>query len=309
MPAAGASIASVVASMQATVENFARQLGYYFELTKPRVCLLLVFTAAIGMAVAPQPASWLVVFCALAGIWLAAASAASLNHLIERHIDSRMQRTRERPLARGKLSYGPVIAFSLALGLLSMYVLATCVNPLTATLALASLLGYAFIYTIWLKRATSQNIVIGGIFGATPPLLGYAAVSNEVGMLAAQMALIIFLWTPPHFWALAIARREDYLSAGLPMLPITHGNRHTALNVLLYTVMLMLASALPWLTFQAGVLYLACSIVLGTGYLYYAWQLYVKRTLDSSMSAFYYSLHYLIWLFCFLLIDNALSLG
>ncbi len=283
---------------------FMGQLGDYFELTKPRVCLLLVFTAGAGMIVAPAAAPWPVALVALAGIWLACASAASFNHLIERQIDRTMRRTAERPLASNRLNTAPVIGFGVALACASMYLLIGFVNLLTAAMTLASLAGYAFVYTIWLKRATPQNIVIGGVFGASPPLLGYAAVSGETGIIAWQMFLIIFLWTPPHFWALAIARKEDYLKSGLPMLPVTHGSRYAALNILLYTVLLLLATALPWLTFQAGMLYLVSSLVLGAGYFYFSWQAWRSGQKDKFLASFYYSIHYLIWLFAFLVIDR-----
>ena len=241
---------------------------------------------------------------ALLGIWLATASAASLNHLIERYIDQKMTRTRNRPMAQEKIQPRSVIIFSTVLATCSMVILFTQVNALTASLTLASLVGYAFVYTIWLKRATHQNIVIGGIFGATPPLLGYSAINGELDALAWQMFLIIFLWTPSHFWALALARKTDYELAGLPMLPNTHGEKQCCLHILLYTILLLIASSLPWLTLQAGAIYGVGQLGLGALYLYYVLRLQLNMNENRALSVFYFSIHYLIWLFAILIIDH-----
>ena len=277
----------------------------YLELTKPRVVALIVFTAIIGMFLAvPGPPPLRESVAGFIGIWLAAASAAAINHLIDQRIDRIMVRTAHRPLATGALAPTQVLAFAVALGALSMTILIALVNPLTAALTFASMIGYAIVYTAWLKRATSQNIVIGGIAGAAPPLLGWAAVTNQVHPYALLLVLIIFVWTPPHFWALAIFRRDDYSRAQVPMLPVTHGVEYTRWHVLFYTVLLVIATVLPYLTGMSGMFYLGGALVLGAGFLYYAYVLLDPPNERFAMRVFNYSIIYLMALFAFMLIDH-----
>ncbi len=277
----------------------------YYELTKPRVVALIVFTAVIGMllAVPGIPPLRQALFGAL-GIWFAAASAAALNHLIDARIDAVMARTAHRPLPSGALTSRQVLVFALALGALSMTLLVVFVNPLTAALTFASLIGYAVIYTGWLKRATPQNIVIGGIAGAAPPALGWVAVTGELHPHALLLVLIIFVWTPPHFWALAIFRRDDYARAMIPMLPVTHGVEYTRWHVLFYTVLLVIATMLPWLTGMSGLFYLGGAAVLGAAFVWYAIRLLNPPSERFSMQVFNYSIVYLMALFAFLLLDH-----
>ncbi|SIQ20066.1 heme o synthase [Solilutibacter tolerans] len=281
----------------------------YWALTKPRVVALIVFTALVGMflAVPGLPPLKESVF-GLLGIWLAAASAAAINHLIDQRIDAVMARTANRPLPTGALNGRQVLLFAIALGVLSMLLLVIFVNPITALLTFASLIGYAIIYTGWLKRATPQNIVIGGIAGAAPPLLGWAAVTGMQGPWdwghALLLVLIIFVWTPPHFWALAIFRRDDYARALIPMLPVTHGVNYTRWQILLYTVLLFVATLLPWVTGMSGVFYLGGAVVLGLVFIWYAWKLLDPPDEFFAMRVFNYSVVYLMALFAFLLIDH-----
>ena len=281
----------------------------YLELTKPRVVALLVFTALVGMflAVPALPPLRESVF-GLLGIWLAASSAAAINHLIDQRIDKVMVRTAQRPLATGALRPVQVLVFALLLGIASMLVLVLLVNTVTAVLTFAGLIGYAVVYTGWLKRATPQNIVIGGVAGAVPPLLGWAAVTNMQGpwdwQYALLLVLIIFVWTPPHFWALAIFRREDYARALVPMLPVTHGVHYTRWQILLYTVLLVVASVLPWVAHMSGLFYLAGALVLGGAFLWYAWKLLDPPDEFFAMRTFKYSIVYLMALFGFLLLDH-----
>jgi len=277
----------------------------YLELTKPRVVALIVFTAVIGMFLAVP--GWPPLRESLAGflgIWLAAASAAAINHLIDQRIDKVMMRTAHRPLATGALTSAQVLVFALVLGAASMALLIALVNPLTAALTFASLIGYAVVYTAWLKRATPQNIVIGGAAGAAPPLLGWAAVTGSVHPHALLLVLIIFVWTPPHFWALAIFRRDDYSRAQVPMLPVTHGVEFTRWHVLFYTVLLVIATVLPYLTGMSGLFYLCGALVLGAGFLYYAAVLMNPPNELFAMKVFNYSIIYLMALFAFMLIDH-----
>lgn len=277
----------------------------YKELTKPRVVALLVFCAVIGMflAVPGLPPLRALVFGSL-GIWLASASAAAFNHLIDQRIDRIMQRTARRPLATGQLQPRQVWIFALMLGLASMLVLCLWVNRLTALLTLCSLIGYAVIYTAYLKRATPQNIVIGGLAGAAPPVLGWTAVTGSLHPFALQLCLIIFVWTPPHFWALAIYRRDDYARAGIPMLPVTHGLAYTRWLVLIYTLLLVFVTMLPVLTGMSGLVYFAGALILGLGFLYYAVRLLNPPDDVFAMRMFKYSIIYLMALFAFLLIDH-----
>ncbi|MEO5558517.1 MAG: heme o synthase [Dokdonella sp.] len=282
----------------------------YVELTKPRVVALIVFTAIIGMFLAvPGLPPLRQSVAGFIGIWLAAASAAALNHLIDQRIDKLMARTSQRPLATGTLTPVQVLVFALTLGALSMAVLIGLVNALTAALTFASLIGYAVIYTAYLKRATPQNIVIGGAAGAAPPVLGWVAVTGHVHPYALLLFLIIFIWTPPHFWALAIFRREDYSRAQVPMLPVTHGVVYTRWHVLFYTVLLIVITVLPYLTGMSGLFYLGGALVLGAGFLYYAIRLLNPPNEFFAMRVFNYSIIYLMALFAFLLVDHYLLSG
>jgi protoheme IX farnesyltransferase len=277
----------------------------YYTLTKPRVVQLLVFTAVVGMFLAtPGFVPWDVLIFGSLGIGLAAASGAVVNHVLDQRIDEKMTRTRDRPLPMGRVDERDAFIFAVILGVIGLGVLAFLVNPLTAVLTFASLIGYAVIYTVFLKRSTPQNIVIGGAAGAAPPLLGWAAVTNEVSGYALLLFLIIFTWTPPHFWALAIARKDDYEKAGVPMLPVTHGIEMTKSFILGYTVLLVLVSVLPYLTGMSGVLYLLGAILLGGGFLYYAIRLKLGEHDEVAMKTFAYSITYLIALFSFLLADH-----
>jgi protoheme IX farnesyltransferase len=277
----------------------------YLELTKPRVVALIVFTAIIGMFLAvPGMVPLQPLLAGTVGIWLAAASAAAINHLIDQRIDRLMARTSHRPLATGALTPMQVLVFAVILGVLSMAILIALVNPLTAALTFASLIGYAIVYTAWLKRATPQNIVIGGAAGAAPPLLGWAAVTDQVHPYALLLFLIIFVWTPPHFWALAIFRRDDYSRAQVPMLPVTHGVEYTRWHVLFYTVLLCVVTVLPYLTGMSGLFYLGGALVLGAGFLYYAAVLMNPPNEQFAMRVFNYSIIYLMALFAFMLVDH-----
>jgi protoheme IX farnesyltransferase len=278
---------------------------HYLELTKPKVVALITFTAIVGTLLASPgwPPLDALVFGNL-GIALASACAATINHVLDRRIDEQMARTRARPLATGQLKERQALVFAAVLGVTSMAILSFLVNLLTAVLTFASLIGYAVIYTVWLKRATSQNIVIGGAAGAAPPVLGWTAVTNNVDPHALLLFLIIFAWTPPHFWALAIARRDEYAKAGIPMLPVTHGVEFTRLHVLLYTVLLFLVTLLPFLTHMSGLIYLAAALVLNTGFLYYALALKITAREELPMRVFKFSVTYLMWLFAALLIDH-----
>jgi protoheme IX farnesyltransferase len=279
----------------------------YFELTKPRVVALIVLTAVVGTLLAAPglPPLDALIFGNL-GIALAAASAAAINHVLDRRIDARMARTRRRPLPAGVLAPTPALAFALLLGVASMVILVAFVNLLTAALTFASLIVYAVVYTVWLKRATPQNIVIGGAAGAAPPVLGWIAVTNHVDPHALLLFLIIFAWTPPHFWALAIARRHDYARADIPMLPVTHGVEFTRLHVLLYTVILCVVTLLPYMTGMSGLAYLLAALVLNARFLWLAIALKLARREDLPMRMFRFSITYLMWLFLALLLDHYL---
>ncbi len=279
----------------------------YLELTKPKVVALLTFTSIVGTLLASPgfPPLDALVWGNL-GIALAAACAATINHVLDRRIDELMARTRARPLPAGELTERGALVFAAVLGVSSMAVLAFLVNLLTAVLTFLSLIGYAVVYTLWLKRATSQNIVIGGAAGAAPPVLGWAAVTNSVDPNALLLFLIIFIWTPPHFWALAIARRDEYARAGIPMLPVTHGLAYTRQQVLLYTVLLVLVTLMPFITHMSGLLYLAAALMLNAGFLYYALALRITARTELPMRVFRFSITYLMWLFAALLVDHYL---
>jgi len=279
----------------------------YLELTKPRVVALVTFTAIVGTLLASPgaPPVEALVWGNL-GIALAAACAATLNQVLDRRIDEQMARTRARPLPSGQLTERQALVFAALLGVGAMAILAFLVNLLTAVLTFLTLIGYAVVYTVWLKRATSQNIVIGGAAGAAPPVLGWAAVTNGIDPNALLLFLIIFVWTPPHFWALAIARRDEYARAGIPMLPVTHGLAYTRLQVLLYTVLLVLVTLMPFLTRMSGLIYLAAALALNAGFLYYALALQITAREELPMRVFRFSVTYLMWLFAALLVDHYL---
>jgi heme o synthase len=277
----------------------------YYLLTKPGVVQLLVFTAIVGMFLAaPGMVPWDLLIAGSVGIGLTAAAAAVVNQVIDQRIDAQMVRTRNRPLPTGRVHERDALAFALTLGLAGIGVLTVFVNAVTAALTFLSLIGYAIIYTVWLKRATPQNIVIGGAAGAAPPVLGWTTVTGHVDGYALLLFLIIFTWTPPHFWALAIARRADYERADIPMLPVTHGEQLTKSFIVYYTILLVCVTVLPYVTGMSGPLYLFGALLLGAGFLYYAVQLKLAPRQDSPMTTFRYSITYLMALFSFLLIDH-----
>ena len=278
----------------------------YYNLTKPKVVFLIVFTAMVGMLLAADGIVSLNIFVfGLLGIGLAAASGAAINHVVDEHIDRIMERTRDRPLASGELSQKAALIFALSIGVLGILILVLFVNLLTAILTFFSLVGYALIYTMYLKRATPQNIVLGGAAGAAPPLLGWTAVTGQVETEALLLFLIIFIWTPPHFWALAIRRREEYAKADIPMLPVTHGVDFTKIQILLYTILLFVVTLMPFIVHMSGLIYLAGAISLGVGFMYYAIKLYRDKEPNViAMKTFGYSIYYLSLLFAFLLVDH-----
>ncbi len=287
-----------------TVQQTAQWRDYY-ELMKPRVVTLIVFTAVVGMFLATPgwPGAAALIFGTL-GIGLAASSAAVVNHVLDARIDEKMVRTRARPLPQGKMSERQAFLFAGLLCVVSMTMLYLLVNPLTALLTFGSLIGYAVVYTAYLKRATPQNIVIGGAAGAAPPVLGWTAVTGEIHSDALLLFLIIFIWTPPHFWALAIARKDDYQKAGIPMLPVTHGDRFTRQYILLYTILLVLITILPYLSGMSGLIYLVTAMGLGAVFLYYALRLRLDDSLELPMQVFRFSINYLMLLFAALLLDH-----
>ncbi len=288
--------------------RFSRVVIQYVRLTKPRVTQLAIFCAVIGMLLAaPGVPPLALIFNATVGIWLLAGAAFAVNSLIERTIDAKMARTRMRPMARGDIHPAPALAFSLVLGALGAWVLYTYVNALTMGLTLATFVGYAVIYTTLLKPNTPQNIVIGGLSGAMPPVLGWAAVADAVPAQPWLLALIIFVWTPPHFWALALYRVEDYRQSGLPMLPVTHGQKFTRLHILLYSIALLATTLLPYAIRMSGLLYLMCALVLGSLFVVYAWRLYRHYSDALARATFHYSIVYLSALFAALLIDKYLG--
>ncbi len=277
----------------------------FYELGKPRVVLLIMFTAIAGMFLAAPgfPPLNALIFGSI-GIALAASSAAAVNHVLDRRFDAQMARTRNRPLPTGHVNERQALAYATLLGALSMLLLAGWVNVLTAVLTFFSLIGYAVIYTVWLKHATPQNIVIGGAAGAAPPVLGWASVTGSVDPYSLLLFLIIFTWTPPHFWALAIARRDEYAKAGIPMLPVAYSADFTRLHILLYTILLVIVTLLPYLTGMSGLIYLAFAIVLGAFFLYRALELKMRSDARLPMRTFAFSIKYLALLFAGLLIDH-----
>jgi heme o synthase len=296
--------------MQLTLDQTTTRLRQFHELTKPRVVSLIVFCAVIGMFLAGpvdgMPPLSLVIVASL-GIYLVAGAAAAINCLIEQKIDKVMARTRARPLPRGELTTTQTLVFASIIGGVGLLLLYRYVNPLTMWLTLATFVGYAVIYTILLKPATPQNIVIGGASGAMPPVLGWAAVTGDVSPFALLLFLIIFAWTPPHFWALALYRTEEYAQAGLPMLPVTHGAKFTRLHLLLYTIILFGCTLLPFATGMSGVLYLAAAVALGAGFLYYAVKIYLHYSDALARTTFRFSILYLSLLFAALLLDHYLK--
>ena len=279
----------------------------YWVLTKPRVTQLAVFCAIIGMFLAtPGMVPWPILIGGSIGIWLLAGAAFAVNCLIEQAVDAKMRRTAWRPSATGEITPFQIIIFSCGLGGAGMVVLWFYTNPLTMWLTFATFVGYAVIYTWYLKPATPQNIVIGGLSGAMPPALGWVAVTNQLSAEAWLLVLIIFVWTPPHFWALALYRREDYVQAGLPMLPVTHGEKFTLLNILIYTLILLAASILPYIYGMSGIFYLVSAIILSGIFIYYAIRLYQNYSDQLARKTFKYSISYLALLFAAILIDHYL---
>ena len=277
----------------------------YYELTKPKVVMLIVFTAIVGMVLAVPGWPGLVpLVVGSLGIGLAASSAAVINHVLDARIDIQMSRTHHRPVAQGRVSDAQALVFSFVLCAASMLMLWFAINPLTAVLTFVSLIGYAVIYTVFLKRATPQNIVIGGAAGAAPPVLGWTAVTGEIHSDALLLFLIIFTWTPPHFWALAIAKIEDYERVGIPMLPITHGEKFTRQHILLYTVLMVIATIIPYLTGMSGLIYLVSAIGLGARFLWYALRMQRDDDKHLPMQVFRFSISYLMFLFAALLVDH-----
>jgi protoheme IX farnesyltransferase len=290
---------------QAATHRQTSRIAQYWALTKPRVTQLAVFCAVIGMFLATDELpSWRVVVAGTIGIWLLAGAAFAVNCLAEREIDARMARTARRPMARGEITPTQTMVFSSVIGGAGMWILYALVNPLTMWLTFVTFVGYAVIYTMILKPATPQNIVIGGLSGAMPPALGWAAVANDVPMQAWLLVLIIFLWTPPHFWALALYRRDDYAKSGLPMLPITHGMAFTQFHVFLYSIALAATTLLPFAVGMSGANYLACAVVLDAVFLWYGWRIWRNYSDLLARKAFAFSILYLALLFGALLLDH-----
>ena len=288
-----------------TNEPIAISWKNYLELCKPKVVALIVFTAIVGMllAVPGWPPMDTFVY-SIAGIAMASSSAAAINHYLDQNADAEMNRTRNRPLPKGALRPSQVIVFALILGVVALALLIFLVNPLTAFLTFLSLIGYAVIYTVYLKRMTPQNIVIGGAAGAAPPVLGWCSMTGTIHPHALLLFLIIFVWTPPHFWALAIARREEYAKVKIPMLPVTHGPDFTRLQILLYTVLLLLVTLLPYLTGMSGLIYLTVAVPLGLGFIYFALRMMRRKDDRTAMVTFGFSIFYLMIMFAALLIDH-----
>ncbi len=277
----------------------------YLELTKPKVVALMILTSIIGMFLSvPGMVPIDVLILGNVGIALCAGAAAVINHVVDRKIDLKMSRTLNRPVAKGRVSPYQALLFSTILGLIGMAILLVYINSLTAWLTLASLFGYAVLYTSYLKRATPQNIVIGGLAGAVPPLLGWTAVTGEIHGHALLLVLIIFAWTPPHFWALAVHRKDEYAKAEIPMLPVTHGEKYTKISILLYTVLMILVTLLPFAVGMSGWLYISGALILGAGFLYWAIVMMLDRNPNAGMDTFKYSIVYLMALFIIMLVDH-----
>ena len=279
----------------------------YYELCKPNVVLVMLITALVGSLLASKNLAPLsLISFAMLGIGLCASSAAAINQIIDRKADANMNRTENRPIPQGEVSPINASIFALILGSLGAAILVIYVNTLTALLTLASLIGYAFVYTVYLKRATPQNIVIGGLAGAAPPLLGWTAVTNSVDPNSLLLVLIIFAWTPPHFWALAIHRKDEYAKENIPMLPVTHGVQFTKLQIILYTIILILVSLLPFVVLMSGIFYLISALILGAIFLYYSVRLYFNEDNEQAFPTFVYSIYYIFLIFAALLIDHYL---
>lgn len=292
-------------SFEATAATARINWHDYYEMCKPNVVLLMLLTSLVGMFMAvPGMVPWPVLIWGNLGIAMAAGAAAVVNHVIDRRIDGKMGRTHNRPVAKGKVQPNHALMFAAVMALVGISILYVLVNPLTAWLTLASSIGYAFIYTGYLKRATPQNIVIGGIAGAMPPLLGWTAVTNSLDANALLLVLIIYAWTPPHFWALAIHKRDEYAKVEIPMLPVTHGLEFTGLQVFLYTLLMIIATMLPYVVGMSGFIYLVGVTLLNIRFLYWAWRLYRGAYKQVAMKTFWYSIIYLMLLFVLLLVDH-----
>lgn len=279
----------------------------YYEMTKPRVVALLVLTALVGMCLSvPGVIPWYVLIPSMLGIALLSSAAAAINHIVDKRIDSLMIRTHSRPLPNGKISQPKAIIFATSLAVLGFIMLYGWVNPLTAWLTVSGLVGYSFVYTMYLKRATPQNITIGGLAGAIPPLLGWTAMTNEVHANALLLVLIVFTWTPPHFWALAIHRKNEYAKVNIPMLPVTHGIEFTKTQILLYTILLFVVCLIPYLVGMSNWLYLLGAVVLNLGFFMYAWQLKFNPHENTAIDTFKFSIIHLMILFIILLLDHYL---
>ena len=285
-------------------------LKSYYQLCKPNVVYMMLICAFVGMLLAEQSVgSYSYLFVSLVGIAFCAASAAAINQVIDRKSDASMTRTDQRPLPKGELSATHASLFAVLIGFTGATILYVYVNTLTMLLTIASLIGYAFIYTVYLKRATPQNIVIGGLAGAAPPLLGWSAVTNTIDPYALLLVLIIFVWTPPHFWALAIYRKEEYAKESIPMLPVTHGVVFTKLQIVLYTIILFIVSLLPYVVLMSGIIYLISALALSSVFLYYSVNLYFSDSDEDAMSTFQFSIYYIFLIFLALLIDHFIILG
>ena len=285
-------------------------LKSYYQLCKPNVVYMMLICAFVGMLLAEQSVgSYSYLFVSLVGIAFCAASAAAINQVIDRKSDASMTRTDQRPLPKGELSVMHASLFAILIGTIGASILYVYVNTLTMLLTIASLIGYAFIYSIYLKRATPQNIVIGGLAGAAPPLLGWSSVTNTIDPYALLLVLIIFVWTPPHFWALAIYRKEEYAKESIPMLPVTHGVVFTKLQIVLYTIILFIVSLLPYVVLMSGIIYFISALVLSSAFLYYSVNLYYSDNDEDAMSTFQFSIYYIFLIFLALLIDHFIILG
>ena len=285
-------------------------LKSYYQLCKPNVVYMMLICAFVGMLLAEESVtSYVYLFVSLFGIALCAASAAAINQVIDRNTDASMTRTDQRPLPQGEISATHASIFAIVIGIIGALVLYLYVNTLTMILTLASLIGYAFIYTVYLKRATPQNIVIGGLAGAAPPLLGWSSVSNSIDPYALLLVLIIFVWTPPHFWALAIYRKDEYAKESIPMLPVTHGVIFTKLQIVLYTIILFIVSVLPYVVLMSGEIYLFSSLILSTIFLYYSVNLYFSEDDEDAMKTFQFSIYYIFLIFLALLLDHFIITG
>ena len=285
-------------------------LKSYYELCKPNVVYMMLICALVGMLLAEQyVSSYLYLFVSLSGIALCAASAAAINQVIDRETDASMTRTDQRPLPQGELSPTHASIFAFVIGVLGAMILYFFVNTLTMILTISSLIGYAFIYTVYLKRATPQNIVIGGLAGAAPPLLGWSSVTNTIDPYALLLVLIIFVWTPPHFWALAIYRKDEYAKESIPMLPVTHGVGFTKLQIVLYTIILFIVSVLPYIVLMSGIIYLVSALILSSIFLYYSIKLFVSEDNEIAMKTFQFSIYYIFLIFLALLVDHFLIIS